>query len=218
MPRSARIKRVVDFLERRLVEHALGDEIGDGAERDEDCASARRRAAATSFRASRRFRRCCPVDCLGKCLACGARDSGFAEVGNMTPEEMVSRLLYRDGLMLVIDKPAGMAVHRGRRTARTGTASRRGPFRRTALRTAAAAGAGAPARPRHLRLPGARPASQGAGGARQAVSQRRRRQDLLGRGRRRAGRRRRHDRTAARPARRHPRLVDEARSGGPAGA
>lgn len=31
----------------------------------------------------------------------------------MTPEEMVSRLLYRDGLMLVIDKPAGMAVHRG---------------------------------------------------------------------------------------------------------
>jgi tRNA pseudouridine32 synthase/23S rRNA pseudouridine746 synthase len=31
----------------------------------------------------------------------------------MTPEEMVSRLLYRDGLMLVIDKPAGMAVHKG---------------------------------------------------------------------------------------------------------
>src|ERR1700752_3608221 len=31
----------------------------------------------------------------------------------MTPEEMVSRLLYRDALMLVIDKPAGFAVHRG---------------------------------------------------------------------------------------------------------
>src|ERR1700681_1543590 len=31
----------------------------------------------------------------------------------MTPEQMVSRLLYRDGLMLVIDKPAGRAVHRG---------------------------------------------------------------------------------------------------------
>jgi tRNA pseudouridine32 synthase/23S rRNA pseudouridine746 synthase len=31
----------------------------------------------------------------------------------MTPEEMVARLLYRDALMLVIDKPAGMAVHRG---------------------------------------------------------------------------------------------------------
>jgi len=31
----------------------------------------------------------------------------------MTPEEMVSRLLYRDAMMLIIDKPAGMAVHRG---------------------------------------------------------------------------------------------------------
>jgi len=31
----------------------------------------------------------------------------------MTPEEMVSRVLYRDGLMLVIDKPTGFAVHRG---------------------------------------------------------------------------------------------------------
>src|SRR5437868_14772874 len=31
----------------------------------------------------------------------------------MTPEQMVSRLLYRDGLILVIDKPAGFAVHRG---------------------------------------------------------------------------------------------------------
>ena len=36
----------------------------------------------------------------------------------MTPEEMVARLLYRDGLMLVIDKPAGLAVHAGRRAAR----------------------------------------------------------------------------------------------------
>jgi tRNA pseudouridine32 synthase / 23S rRNA pseudouridine746 synthase len=31
----------------------------------------------------------------------------------MTPEEIVARLLYRDGLMLVIDKPAGIAVHKG---------------------------------------------------------------------------------------------------------
>jgi tRNA pseudouridine32 synthase/23S rRNA pseudouridine746 synthase len=31
----------------------------------------------------------------------------------MTPEEMQARLLYRDGLMLVIDKPAGIHVHRG---------------------------------------------------------------------------------------------------------
>ena len=31
----------------------------------------------------------------------------------MTPDELVSRLLYRDGLMLVVDKPAGLPVHRG---------------------------------------------------------------------------------------------------------
>jgi tRNA pseudouridine32 synthase/23S rRNA pseudouridine746 synthase len=31
----------------------------------------------------------------------------------MTPEDMVARLLYRDGLMLVIDKPPGLPVHRG---------------------------------------------------------------------------------------------------------
>ena len=31
----------------------------------------------------------------------------------MTPEEMQTRLLYRDGLMLVIDKPPGLPVHRG---------------------------------------------------------------------------------------------------------
>ena len=29
------------------------------------------------------------------------------------PKQMLARLLYRDGLMLVIDKPAGFAVHRG---------------------------------------------------------------------------------------------------------
>src|SRR6516164_6621930 len=31
----------------------------------------------------------------------------------MSPDEMLARVLYRDGLMLVIDKPAGIAVHRG---------------------------------------------------------------------------------------------------------
>ncbi len=31
----------------------------------------------------------------------------------MTPEELTDRLLYRDGLMLVIDKPTGIPVHRG---------------------------------------------------------------------------------------------------------
>jgi tRNA pseudouridine32 synthase/23S rRNA pseudouridine746 synthase len=36
--------------------------------------------------------------------------------GAMSPEAMLARVLYRDGLMLVIDKPAGMAVHRGKDT------------------------------------------------------------------------------------------------------
>jgi tRNA pseudouridine32 synthase/23S rRNA pseudouridine746 synthase len=31
----------------------------------------------------------------------------------MTPEGLAERVLYRDGLMLVIDKPAGLPVHRG---------------------------------------------------------------------------------------------------------
>jgi tRNA pseudouridine32 synthase/23S rRNA pseudouridine746 synthase len=31
----------------------------------------------------------------------------------MTPDEMLARLLYRDGLMLVVDKPPGIPVHRG---------------------------------------------------------------------------------------------------------
>jgi tRNA pseudouridine32 synthase/23S rRNA pseudouridine746 synthase len=31
----------------------------------------------------------------------------------MTEEELAARLLYRDALMLVIDKPAGIAVHKG---------------------------------------------------------------------------------------------------------
>ncbi|TMJ29097.1 MAG: RNA pseudouridine synthase [Alphaproteobacteria bacterium] len=35
----------------------------------------------------------------------------------MTQEEIVARLLYRDGLILVIDKPAGVAVHKGPRAA-----------------------------------------------------------------------------------------------------
>ncbi len=37
----------------------------------------------------------------------------FATYVPMTPEETRARLLYRDGLMLILDKPAGVAVHRG---------------------------------------------------------------------------------------------------------
>lgn len=31
----------------------------------------------------------------------------------MTPEDIIASVLYRDGLVLVINKPAGLAVHRG---------------------------------------------------------------------------------------------------------
>src|ERR671912_297451 len=34
-------------------------------------------------------------------------------VPELTAEEIASRVLYRDGLMLVIDKPAGLPVHPG---------------------------------------------------------------------------------------------------------
>ncbi len=40
-----------------------------------------------------------------------ARASGAEPA--LTPEEINARVLYRDGLMLVIDKPAGVPVHRG---------------------------------------------------------------------------------------------------------
>jgi len=54
----------------------------------------------------------------------GRRDSGFAmepkvldrkvfDPKNASEEEILARVLYRDGLMLVIDKPAGLSVHRG---------------------------------------------------------------------------------------------------------
>jgi RluA family pseudouridine synthase len=33
--------------------------------------------------------------------------------GSESPEELQSRLLYRDALMLIVDKPAGLAVHPG---------------------------------------------------------------------------------------------------------
>src|SRR5439155_21712160 len=36
-----------------------------------------------------------------------------SEVPGLTGEEILSRVLHRDGLMLVIEKPAGLPVHRG---------------------------------------------------------------------------------------------------------
>jgi len=42
-----------------------------------------------------------------------AQGRGGSSYGAMTPEETRARLLYRDGLMLVLNKPAGIAVHKG---------------------------------------------------------------------------------------------------------
>ena len=108
----------------------------------------------------------------------------------MTPEEMVSRLLYRDGLMLVIDKPAGIAVHRGPK----GGASLEDHF--DALRF------GLPRAPALAhRLDRDTSGCLVLGRHRKALAQLGRlfknggdRQDLLGRGRRRPGRRRGPDR------------------------
>ena len=97
----------------------------------------------------------------------------------VSPEQLQARLLYRDALMLILDKPAGLAVHRRPQ----GRAEPRGSAGRPALRPAASAGAGAPARSRHQRLPRARPPSPGAPSARPPVRHRPGRQDLLGGGR-----------------------------------
>src|SRR3979490_700792 len=35
------------------------------------------------------------------------------QVPELTPDEIQARVLHRDGLMVVIDKPAGLPVHRG---------------------------------------------------------------------------------------------------------
>src|SRR5437764_101447 len=37
----------------------------------------------------------------------------FFDMPGLTAEEIQARVLHRDGLMLVIDKPAGLPVHRG---------------------------------------------------------------------------------------------------------
>jgi tRNA pseudouridine32 synthase/23S rRNA pseudouridine746 synthase len=37
----------------------------------------------------------------------------LTEIAELTADEILARVLHRDGLMLVIDKPAGLPVHRG---------------------------------------------------------------------------------------------------------
>lgn len=43
----------------------------------------------------------------------GVTSPAAAAIPSVTEEELLARLLYRDALMLIIDKPAGLAVHPG---------------------------------------------------------------------------------------------------------
>ena len=73
----------------------------------------------------------------------------LTDVPELTAEEILARVLHRDGLMLVIDKPAGLPVHRGPK----GGANLEASVRGAAIRPAAAAGAGPSAGQGYLRLP-----------------------------------------------------------------
>src|SRR5713226_6382281 len=136
-----------------------------------------------------------------------------AEVPELTADEIQARVLHRDGLMLVIDKPAGLPVHRGPK----GGANLEASF--DALRF------GLP-RPPVLAHRLDRDTSgclvlgrhQGNRVAGAVVQARPDFQDLLGGGRRRPDGGRGCDRHAARPPQRRARLVAEARSGRPDGS
>src|SRR4030088_2344093 len=126
------------------------------------------------------------------------------EVPELTAEQIQARVLHRDGLMLVIDKPAGLPVHRGPKGGanlessfdalrfglpRPQGGAQSGPLlRRPAFGPAAPAGARPPARPRYLRLSGAGTPSQGNRVARPAVQAWPDFKNLLGGGRRPPGR------------------------------
>jgi len=49
------------------------------------------------------------------------------QLKEITPDDMLARVLHRDGLMLIVDKPAGLAVFLASRT--EGRREPRGPFR-----------------------------------------------------------------------------------------
>ncbi len=129
---------------------------------------------------------------------------------------MVTRLLYRDGLMLVIDKPAGLAVHRGPKGAASKAEGTEGALQDhfDALRF------GLPRAPELAhRLDRETAGCLVLGRHRKALvtlgdlfKARQDRQNLLGCGRGRPGNGHGHHRPAAGRAEPIPRLVDEGRS------
>jgi len=111
-PRSARISTSSISVEHRLIELALDDEIGDSpADRRRRALEAAAEAAATSF-AFLPAGRSCRSGSFEITIVIAVSSSTLGK-SDHDPEEIVARLIYRDGLMLVIDKPAGLAVHKG---------------------------------------------------------------------------------------------------------
>ena len=94
---------VLDLVDGRRVELAFCHHVRDGA------AERRRAALEPAGEALPPIARCFRRAVVHQAPVIAVS----AMYATMTPEQMVSRLLYRDGLMLVIDKPAGLAVHRG---------------------------------------------------------------------------------------------------------
>ena len=178
-------QHVLDFRDGRGVELPLGDQVGDGATERRGRAFEPAGEALPPIAAWPCFRLAVDRIVLRGCLHAALVIAVSPRCATMTPEEMVSRLLYRDGLMLVIDKPAGFAVHHGPK----GGESLEDYFDALRFGLPRAPGFGPPARPRYLRLPRARPPPQGVGELGKLFRNGADRQDLLGRGRGRARRR-----------------------------
>src|SRR5581483_5073319 len=109
-------QELFQLLERRAIELALRHQVRKRG-------SNRRRGAFQPARKPSPPGLLCGA--IGGVTHVAGRDSGFAmdlkvptapkpfDPKNASEEEILARVLHRDGLMLVIDKPAGLSVHRG---------------------------------------------------------------------------------------------------------
>ena len=106
-------QKVLEILERRCIELALGEEVAD----------ARRKADG---RAPEPFSEATPPGARGFIVTRNSLAGYFAEYlcssvsvtpSRMTSEELLGRILHRDALAIILDKPAGLPVHAGPRNA-----------------------------------------------------------------------------------------------------
>ena len=97
-----------EFLDHTGVKLAFGNEVRDGArDRSRGAAQAAAQAAPPALTGAAGRFGCAVIHVYG-------RDTGFVmSLKEITPDEVLARVLYRDGLMLIVDKPAGLPVHRG---------------------------------------------------------------------------------------------------------